>query len=53
MEVNGIAKPLPVPESPGATLLRFDAAVHALGVTVVDSTYHRVEYPPKMLAQGF
>ena len=53
MEVNCIAEPRSIPESSGTALQCFDAAVHALSMTVVDLTNHRVENAPKVIPQGF
>lgn len=53
MEVNCIAEPLSVPESSGTTFQRFNAAVHAFSMAVVDLSNHGVENAPEVLSQGF
>ncbi len=51
MEVNRVAEALFVAKSPGADLHGFDAAVHALRVTVVHTQKHGIENAPEMFLQ--
>lgn len=48
MEVDGIGKPLLIPESPALDLDGFDAAVDALGWAVGDAMNNGIDNAPKM-----